>query len=107
MLSTATDDGIIRRNPMPDQGRGTGEVARAAKLTIPQVYALAEVIDQRYRALVLLGTFGSLRWGGLAALRRCDIGLEACTVRVDWQLTEALGGALAPPQRRWFACGRW
>ncbi len=49
---------------------------------------------------MLLGTFGSLRWGELAALRRCDIDLEACTVRVDRQLTETLGGgaAFGPPK---------
>lgn len=37
---------------------------------------------KRYQAPVLLGMFSSLRWGELAALRRCDIDLEAPTVRV-------------------------
>ena len=37
---------------------------------------------------MLLGTFGSLRWGELAALRRKDIRLAAATVRVERQLTE-------------------
>jgi integrase len=41
--------------------------------------------SRRYRALVLLGTFGGLRWGELAALRRGDIDLKACTVSVDRQ----------------------
>jgi len=31
--------------------------------------------DSRYRALVLLAAFGSLRWGEVTALRRCDIDL--------------------------------
>jgi integrase len=35
----------------------------------------------------LLATFGSLRWGELAALHRCDIDLKACTIRVERQLT--------------------
>jgi integrase len=35
-----------------------------------QVYTLADMIDPRYRALVLLGAFGGLRWGELAGLRR-------------------------------------
>lgn len=34
-----------------------------ASLTIAQMYALADAIAQRYRAFVLLATFGSLRWG--------------------------------------------
>jgi integrase len=66
------------------------------------VYALAEVIEQRYRVLVLLGTFASLRWGELAALRRSDIDLETCTIRVFRQLTEQLGGGhdFGPPKSK-------
>jgi hypothetical protein len=38
---------------------------------VAQVYALADAADERYRALVLLAAFSSLRWGtgGAAALR--------------------------------------
>jgi integrase len=35
--------------------------------------------DRRYRALVLLATFASLRWGEATALRRCDLDLAAGT----------------------------
>jgi integrase len=38
--------------------------------------------DRRYRALVLLATFASLRWGEATALKRCDLDLEASLVRV-------------------------
>jgi integrase len=38
--------------------------------------------DRRYRALVLLATFASLRWGEVTALKRCDLDLEAGLVRV-------------------------
>jgi integrase len=38
--------------------------------------------DRRYRALVLLATFASLRWGEATALKRCDLDLEAGVVRV-------------------------
>jgi integrase len=64
------------------------------------VYALADAIDQRYRALVLLAMFSSLRWGELGALRRCDIDLAARTVRVTRQLAEVRGGGFAfgPPK---------
>jgi integrase len=102
ILTTATDDGLIKRNPCRIKGAGKEESAERPVLTIEQVYALAEAIGQRYRALVLLGTFASLRWGELAALRRCDIDLEACTIRVDRQLTEQLGGgsAFGPPKSK-------
>jgi integrase len=38
--------------------------------------------DRRFRALVLLATFASLRWGEVTALRRCDVDLDARLVRV-------------------------
>lgn len=38
--------------------------------------------DRRYRALVLLATFASLRWGEATALRRCDLDLTAGIVSV-------------------------
>jgi integrase len=49
-------------------------------------------MPERYRALVLLAAFGSLRWGELAALRRCDVDAEHGTVRVERSLTELSGG---------------
>ena len=64
--------------------------------------ALADAIGQRYRALGLLATFSSLRWGELGALRRCDVDLEAGTVRVVRQLAEVRGGGFTfgPPKSR-------
>jgi integrase len=58
--------------------------------------------DRRYRALVLLATFASLRWGEVTALRRSDINLIARTVRVREQLVELDDGqmVLAPPKSR-------
>jgi integrase len=61
-------------------------------LTLRQVGQLADAIHPRYRALVLLAVFGSLRWGELAALRRGDLDLELCTVKVERSLTELPGG---------------
>jgi hypothetical protein len=55
------------------------------------VYALEKMADEgrvdvdydrRFRALVLLSTFASLRWGEATALRRCDVDLESGLVRV-------------------------
>ena len=50
-LNTALDDGVIRRNPCRIKGAGQEESAERPTLTIAQVYALADAIDQRYRAL--------------------------------------------------------
>jgi integrase len=43
---------------------------------------------------VLLATFGGLRWGELAALRRCNLDLDARTVRVDASVSEMKTGEL-------------
>jgi integrase len=55
---------------------------------------LLNTIPIRYRALLLLATFASLRFGELAALRRCDIDLERCTVRVARSLIQMNDGVL-------------
>jgi integrase len=49
---------------------------------------------------VLLAAFGSLRWGELAALRRCDVDVEHGTIRVERSLTELAGGGrmFGPPK---------
>ena len=58
--------------------------------------------DTRYRALVLLATFASLRWGEVIALRRCDLDLERRTVRVRAAYAERSTGELllGPPKSR-------
>jgi len=63
-------------------------------------FTLSEAVDPRYRALVLLATFTSLRWGELCALRRSDIDLDARTIRVERTLTELENGELSfgPPK---------
>ncbi|HTA04378.1 MAG TPA: site-specific integrase [Streptosporangiaceae bacterium] len=56
----------------------------------------------RYRALVLLATFASLRWGEVIALRRCDLDLERRTVRVRAAYVERSTGEMliGPPKSR-------
>jgi integrase len=100
VLNTAADDGVIKRNPCRIKGAGQEKSPERPVLTITQVYALADAVPQRYRALILLAMFTSLRWGELAALRRCDLDLEARTVRVTRQLTEIRGGGqqFGPPK---------
>ena len=60
--------------------------------------------DRRYRAFVLLATFASLRWGEVTALQRCDLDLDAGSVRVRHAFTErrSPGGkiSLGPPKSK-------
>ena len=100
VLSTAVDDGIIRRNPCRIRGAGQDRSPERRTLTVRQVGQLATATHPRYRALVLLAVFGSLSWGELAALRRRDLDLERCTVKVERSLTELPGGGFSygPPK---------
>ena len=109
ILNTAVDDGLIRRNPCRIKGAGQEKSAERPVLTVAQVYALADATDERYRALVLLAAFTSLRWGELAALRRSDIDLQARTVRVARQLNERDGGGFTvrAAEVRGRSCASW
>jgi integrase len=93
-MNTAADDGLVRRNPCRIKGASQEASPERPVLSVAEVYALADAIDPRYRVLVLLAAFGSLRWGELAALRRSDIDLKARTIRVERQLTEVTGCGL-------------
>jgi integrase len=58
--------------------------------------------DRRFHALVLIATCASLRWGEATALRRCDLDLNARTVRVRAAYIERSTGEmlLRPPKSR-------
>ncbi|GAA1423681.1 tyrosine-type recombinase/integrase [Catellatospora coxensis] len=87
ILNTAIkEDGIIRENPCRIKGYDRYHTPERTVAKVPQVYALADVMPARYRALVIFAAFSSLRWGELAALRRCDVDLEEAVVRVPRKL---------------------
>jgi integrase len=46
---------------------------------------------ERYRAFVLLGAYGSLRWSELVAIKRDDVDIPSRTVRVDERCVELDG----------------
>jgi integrase len=71
--------GVMRRAPEVYRTRVDAERA---------LWVMAETgsadcdYDRRYRALVLLATFASLRFGEVTALKRCDLDLDEGLVRV-------------------------
>ncbi|MEH0826000.1 MULTISPECIES: site-specific integrase [unclassified Micromonospora] len=71
-------------------------------LTLAQVLKLAELVDERYRALILVTTFACLRWGEVSALQRQDIDADAGVIRVRQTFTEVRGFGLilGPPKSR-------
>ena len=83
VLNTAVDDETIRRNPCRIKGADAEHPAERPVLTPNQVRRLADAIDPRYRLLVLLAVFASLRWGELMGLRKLDLDLAAGLVRIE------------------------
>ena len=83
VLNTAADDELIRRNPCRIKGAGVEHPAERPVLTLTVVMALADAIERRYRMLVLLAVFASLRWGELMGLRKTDFDLALGLVQVE------------------------
>jgi integrase len=82
IMNTAADDLVIRRNPCRIPKAGDDGSAERQALTVSEVFALADAVTPRYRMLVLLGAFTSLRFGELAALTRADLDLDQGEVKV-------------------------
>ncbi|WP_327748785.1 tyrosine-type recombinase/integrase [Streptomyces europaeiscabiei] len=94
LMNTAVDDELIRRNPCRIKGADRYEVPERPVLSVAEVFAVADAIAPRYRLLVLLAAFTTLRFGELAALRRRDIDLEGLTVSVRRSQAELQNGRL-------------
>ncbi len=94
ILNTATDDRLIRRNPCRIKGAGQEDSPERAVIALATLVELLDRVPPRYRALVLLATFASLRFGELAGLRRGQLDLEGCAVRIVIATAETDDGRL-------------
>jgi integrase len=96
ILNTAVDDQRIRTNPCQIKGAGEERSPERSVVDIATVYALADAMEAReprYRLLVLLAAFGSLRWNELIGLQRRDLNTKTGQVMVRQQRIEPDKGA--------------
>lgn len=103
VLNTAVDeDKILPRNPCKVRGADKEESPERPVLTVAQVFQLADRMPPRFRAMVLLAAFASLRWGEVTALRRCDIAEDASSVSIARSFVESRtrGLVAGPPKSR-------
>jgi Phage integrase, N-terminal SAM-like domain len=102
ILTTAvTEDELIIVNPCRIKGGGEERASERPVLTLDQLYALVDLMPDRWKAFLLLKTFASLRWGEITALTRNDLDLERRTVRIRRQFLTMPGGLqLASPKSR-------
>jgi integrase len=103
ILNTAMkEDELIRVNPCRIPGADKEETAERPVLTMAQVFVLADAMPDGFGALIILTTFGCLRWGEVTALQRRDLDLVSGTVRIRHAYGEqvGVGMVLGPPKSR-------
>jgi integrase len=92
-LNTAVnEDRLVPENPCRIRGYDREETGERPIGSVLSVVRLSELIDGRYRALVLFAAFTGLRWGELVALRARDLDLDAGTVRGVRKFAELQNG---------------
>lgn len=103
LMTAATEDKMIPRNPCQIRGAGLENPEERPVLSLVEVFDLARRMKHpRYRALILLSVFGTLRWGEVTALRRRDLAPDGSWVRVAGAFVELPGKGLVygPPKSR-------
>jgi integrase len=83
IMASAVVDEKAKVNPCALKGAGRAERVHKVQYATPdEIAALATEIDERYRAMVLLGAWCALRFGELTALRRRDVDAANAVIRV-------------------------
>ena len=88
MNTAVVDDKLIKSNPCTIKKGGQEDSPERPIATIDQVLTAADTIQRRYRLVVLLAAFGSLRFAEMIGLQRGDFNLENSTVRIDRQAVQ-------------------
>jgi integrase len=102
-LNTAVcEDKILPRNPCIVRGADRESADERPVISVAQVFQIAGQVPDRYRVLVLLAAFGSMRWGEVAALRRSDVAGDGSSVRIARAMVELSGRGVVfgPPKSR-------
>jgi integrase len=94
IFETAVDDQMVRRNPCRIEGAGREDSPERDVVSLPVV--IADALPVRYRATALLATFASMRWVSWVGLRRENIDLDACRIRIVETTAELDRGGLLP-----------
>lgn len=94
IMNTALDDNRVKRNPCRIKGADQERAPERPVATVQQVFKLADAVPPRFHAFILAAALTGLRWGELIALRRCDVDLDAPSVRVPRRLAQLNSGEL-------------
>ena len=91
ILNTAVSDQLLTQNPCTVPGAGAENTPERSLLDTAMVLDLADAIEPRLRAFVLLAGFGALCPGELLGLERRDFDALRGTVQVRRQAQEITG----------------
>jgi integrase len=105
ILSFAVDDECISRNPAARLEVPEIRQEEPRVLTMDEVERLADKIEPRYRALVLLGAYSALRWSELVALTVENVDFMRGRVWVARKIVEA--GRLIEGEPKTKRSRRW
>lgn len=100
IFAVAVADELIPKNPCVIAGASTDRSAERPVASVAQVSALADAIAPRFRLMVFLATYTTLRLGELRALKRNNVDLLHRTIDVVEQYQELSSGelVLGPPK---------
>lgn len=105
IMAQAEDDELIARSPVRVKAGGRSRVRREPEvLTRAELFALADAMPEKHRALTLICGMCGLRFGEAVALRRRDVNLEQRTLTVARTATRADGKKSTGPPKT--AAGR-
>ncbi len=91
-LNSAVKKGILGASPLRDIEFARPTRREVEPLPIEVIESLADAIEPRYRAVVLLAAYGGLRAGEIGGLRLQDLDFDACEIRVR-QAVVTVGGS--------------
>lgn len=91
IMGAAVTNGLIAASPCIDQHLPKIERAEMRFLSPSEITALADSIDPRFRALVILGAYGGLRIGEMLGLRAKCVDILHASVDVVENLVEVSG----------------
>ena len=96
MNTAVLEDGLLKANPCVIKGASVEKSPERPIATIEQAFAAADLIQPRYRLMVLLATFASLRFAEMVGLQRQDFDLVNGVVHVRRQAIQTNKGEILP-----------
>ena len=88
VCATAVKDGLLPANPCQiTRAMNPPRKREPIILTVAEVGALADAIEERFKALFLISAWCGLRWGEVTELRRKDVGAGCEIISVSRAVT--------------------